>query len=483
MASRNIKIHEHCTVAPPSASQISLPLTFFDLFWLRFHPVERIFFYTLPTPHSHPPIFYTQVVPKLKTSLSHTLQYFSPLAGNVVWPNGSSSPVVQYTPGDAVSLVLAESESDFDHMLDNAPKEASESRCLVPHLESSDSHASVVALQITLFPNRGFAIGTTTHHAVLDGKTSTAFIKTWASMCKINDDDSESSPSLAPELEPFFDRTVIKSEKALGLNFRTNWTEILSQLFPSENSDGRCLKLLPFTPKLENRVRGAFALTGEDLEKLRNRVFSKWNSVDIVEAESKSNSRVSSTTPTKLSSFVLTCAYTSVCIAKAYAGVEKEKNKFAFGFTVDCRARLDPPIPENYFGNCVSGLLVDAKPWEYTEEEGFVIIAKSIYSKIKQMLEEGVFHGADGLASRYVNLAKEGVEIMGIAGSNRFGVYGNDFGWGKPSKVEIASIDRALTIGLAENREVKGGVEVEVVLKKPVMDLFQSLFAAGLSDE
>ncbi|KAK8466215.1 hypothetical protein PHAVU_008G032551 [Phaseolus vulgaris] len=97
MASNNIKIHQQCRVAPPSAPQTSLPLVFFDMFWLRFHPVERIFFYTLPITHSNPSIFFTQVVPKLKTSLSHTLQHFSPLAGNVVWPNSSSKPVVQYT--------------------------------------------------------------------------------------------------------------------------------------------------------------------------------------------------------------------------------------------------------------------------------------------------------------------------------------------------------------------------------------------------
>ncbi|XP_047160370.1 malonyl-CoA:anthocyanidin 5-O-glucoside-6''-O-malonyltransferase-like [Vigna umbellata] len=476
MASHNLKIHEQCTVAPPSAPQTSLPLVFFDLFWLRFHPVERIFFYSLPVTHSNPSIFFAQVVPKLKNSLSHTLQHFSPLAGNVLWPHGSSNPVVQYNPGDAVSVVLAESEADFDHALDNAPKDASESRCLVPHLESSDSHASVMALQITLFPNRGFAIGITTHHAVLDGKSSTLFIKAWASLCKTNDDYSESSPSLAPELEPFFDRTVIKSPSELGFDLEIDLAEMLTKLFPSENSDGRCLKLLPFPPRLEEHVRGTFVLTGPDLERIKNRVLSKWDSVDIVEAESNSK-------PTKLSTFVLTCAYTFVCIAKAWHRVEKEKNKFASGFTMDCRARLEPPIPENYFGNCVWGSMVDAKPSAFLEEEGLVNIAKSTHSKIKEMLDKGVFHGIGNAAPRYAALAKEGVELFGIAGSNRFGVYENDFGWGKPSKVEIASVDRAITIGLAENRDEKVGVEIGIVLKRPVMELFATLFRGGLSDE
>nr|XP_007139474.1 hypothetical protein PHAVU_008G032500g [Phaseolus vulgaris]ESW11468.1 hypothetical protein PHAVU_008G032500g [Phaseolus vulgaris] len=400
MASNNIKIHQQCRVAPPSAPQTSLPLVFFDMFWLRFHPVERIFFYTLPITHSNPSIFFTQVVPKLKTSLSHTLQHFSPLAGNVFLQ-----------------------------------------ACRSVHL------------------------------------------KAWASLCKTNDDHSESSsstPSLPPELEPFFDRTVIETVSVFGSSSSND--KPLPKKWFGEDSDPRCLKLLPFPPRLEDHVRGSFVLTGADLDKLRNRVLSKWDSVDIVEEESNANSGVSSK-PTKLSTFVLTCAYATVCIAKAWHGVEKEKNKFCFGFSVDCRSRLQTPIPENYFGNCVWGHLADAKPSEFIEEEGFVIIAKRIHSKIKQMLDEGVFHGADITARRFITLAKEGFETFGIAGSNRFGVYGNDFGWGKPSKVEIVSIDRALTIGLAENRDNKGGAEVGVVLKKPVMKLFATLFYGGLSDE
>uniref|UniRef100_I1KWG1 Uncharacterized protein n=1 Tax=Glycine max TaxID=3847 RepID=I1KWG1_SOYBN len=447
MGSHNIKIQYHSRVSPPSATQTSLSLTFFDLFWLRFHPVERIFFYTLPTPQSNPSIFYSKIVPKLKTSLSHTLQHFPPLAGNVVWPNDSPNPIVQYTPGNSVSFVVAESEADFNHVLDNSPHQASE----------------------------GFSIGISTHHSVLDGKSSTLFIKAWSSLCQTNDDESSesSSPSLAPKLVPFFNRSVIRTPRELGLNFPTNWTEALTKLFPTGNSDGRCLKLLPFPPRLEDEVRARFVLTGADLEKLRKGVLSKW---DIVERGTESEAP-------RLSSFVLTCAYAVVCIAKAIHGVEKEKEKFAFAFTVDCRARLEPPIPENYFGNCVWGNLVDADPLDFIKEEAFGIVAKSIHSKIKEMLDKGIFHGADSSFSKYESMAKEKVEVFAIAGSNRFGVYGTDFGWGKPAKVEITSVGRGLTIGLAESKDGNGGVEVGLVLKKNVMDLFATLFRRGVSDE
>ncbi|TKY65201.1 Phenolic glucoside malonyltransferase 1 [Spatholobus suberectus] len=85
-------------------------------------------------------------------------------------------------------------------------------------------------------------------------------------------------------------------------------------------------------------------------------------------------------------------------MAKAIHEVEREKHKFAFGFTVDCRARTD-------------------------------------------------------------------------------------FGWGKHAKVEITSMDRDLTIGLAKSKDGSDEVEVGLVLNKHEMDLFSDLFREGLCDD
>ncbi|KAJ1421504.1 Transferase [Sesbania bispinosa] len=296
-----------------------------------------------------------------------------------------------------------QSDADFNNMLEhNSPHEASKSRSFVPHLESADSSASVISLQITLFPNRGFSIGISTHHAVLDGKSSTMFMKAWASICKTIDESESEPPSLMPELEPFFDREIIKDKDPndIGISIANNWSEFLAKMFPSENSDGRCLKILPFQLKLKDSVRATFELTREDLEKIKKRVLSMWDRA-VVEEESI----IDSSKPETLSTFVLTCAYVLVCVAKAIQGVEKERNKFSL---------------------------------------------HSLW-----------------IAGR---------------GSNRFGVYGIDFGWGRPSKVEITSVDRGLTIGLAESKCWKGGVEVGLVLNENVMDIFSTLFHGGLCD-
>ncbi|XP_057422379.1 malonyl-CoA:anthocyanidin 5-O-glucoside-6''-O-malonyltransferase-like, partial [Lotus japonicus] len=252
-----------------SVTEACLTLNFFDLFWLRFHPVETIFSYNLQNPESDPSFFFLKVVPKLKTSLSLTLQHFPPLAGNVVWPSESEKPLVKFTPGDddGVSLIIAESNTDFNHILEyNTLHEAAESRSFIPHLESTDSSASVMSLQITLFPNRGFSIGISTHHAVLDGKSSTLFLKAWAYLCQTSEESESESPSLLPDFEPFFDRKIIKDREPaeLGIPFAKNWTEVLSMMFPVEKSNEQTLKILPFPPKVEDSVRGRFLLTRGD---------------------------------------------------------------------------------------------------------------------------------------------------------------------------------------------------------------------------
>lgn len=481
----HIKIHEHCKVSPPFASQLSLPLTFFDLFWLRFHPVERIFFYTLPNSQSHPSFFFQTIVPNLKSSLSLTLQHFLPLSGKIVWPSDSSKPFIQFNPvEDGVSLIIAqcnEEEDDDDRVFNklleyNSPHEVSLSRNFVPHLDSTNSFASIISIQITLFPRSGFSIGISSHHAVLDGKSSTMFIKAWASICK-SLEETQSSPCLNPSLEPFFGREVIDDPNDLEGLFINIWHEISSKIDPNNSTKQRSLQImLNSTASQHNLVRATFELKRVDLEKLNKRVLTKWN---IVELAQEKEPTIETSKPKKLSTFVLTCAYVFVCIAKANQQAKMDKKeKFACGFSVDCRARLDPPIPENYFGNCVNTHIVETEYENFTHEDGLVIVARKINDKIKKM-DEGVLEGMETLIFRLMAMKREGIQTLGVAGSTRLGVYEIDFGFGRPEKVEIASIDRGLTIGLAESKDLRGGVEVGLVLDKHVMGEFHSLFHEG----
>ncbi|CAL9154026.1 unnamed protein product [Musa hybrid cultivar] len=55
-------------------------------------------------------------------------------------------------------------------------------RPLVPQLpKSDDGRVPPLALQVTVFPNQGAAIGVAVHHAACDGLSSTRFMSSWAS--------------------------------------------------------------------------------------------------------------------------------------------------------------------------------------------------------------------------------------------------------------------------------------------------------------
>ncbi|KAI4346681.1 hypothetical protein L6164_007554 [Bauhinia variegata] len=65
-----VKVLQVSPVAPTppqtttSTAPATLPLTFFDVFWLRFPPVERVFFYKFPYPTTS---FFNSILPKLNT--------------------------------------------------------------------------------------------------------------------------------------------------------------------------------------------------------------------------------------------------------------------------------------------------------------------------------------------------------------------------------------------------------------------------------
>ncbi|XP_048328601.2 phenolic glucoside malonyltransferase 1-like [Ziziphus jujuba] len=464
----SVKVLEVCRVAPrpdlPNlASPSSLPLTFFDIFWLRFPPVERLFFYEFST--SNTP-FFDSIIPRLKHSLSLTLQHYLPLAGNLVWPQDSHKPFIKYVDGDGVSLTIAESNMDFYHLSSNGFREATEYRPLIPHLEESHERVAVAALQITLFPNSGFCIGITSHHAILDGKTSTSFVKSWAYICNKtagsgSADSPQSSPSLPSDLTPFYDRAAIKDPAELEVIWLNAW---LKQGGPNNRS--LMLRKSQVQPGI---VRATFELSGEQIQKLRNFV-----SVD----QNRSKHQVQ-----RISTFSLVLGYTFVCLKRAIEAIEKN---IMLVFSVDARSRLKPTIPPTYFGNCISGCSVVLETEKaLREQNGVCHVVEAISESIKG-LENGVLNGAETWASfidDFMDQSESQQRMMSVAGSPRFEVYSTDFGFGRPRKVEIASIDKTGAVSLSESRNGNGGVEIGLVLNVQQMRSFASLFAKVLEEE
>ncbi|KAL3597045.1 hypothetical protein D5086_008682 [Populus alba] len=353
---------------PEFATELSLPLTFFDIMWLKLQPVGYIFFYKLT--ESTPAFFNSVILPKLKHSLSRTLVHFLPLAGNVTWPPQATKPTILYTPNDAIQLTVAESNADFDHLSGNDIREAIKSHHYLPELPVTDAKATAMTMQITLFPNQGFCVGMSSHHSILDGTSYSMFIKAWSYISTLSDKEKQHYPTLLPELTPVLDRTV-KSK-----------------------------------------------------------------------------------------------------------GLEKTR-KVVFGFLADCRARLDPPIHDKYFGNCLYSFAVETEAEALLEENGFAWAVERLSDTIRN-LEKGVLDGVKEALETYNKTARSGAALLlGVAGSTHYDVYGTDLGWGRPEKVEITSIDQTAAISMTKSKH-GSGVEFALVLEKHEMEKFMSMFVDGV---
>ncbi|XP_058077581.1 malonyl-coenzyme A:anthocyanin 3-O-glucoside-6''-O-malonyltransferase-like [Magnolia sinica] len=439
-----VKVLELCNVSPPAGfvRETIFPLTLFDVSWVQAPPVQRLFFYEFPNKPDEDTTthFLNSFLSNLKHSLSLTLHLFYPLAGNLTQSPETGDHEIRYVDGDSITLTIAESDADIHLLVQNHPRDIAEFYPLLPELHPS----SLMALQVTIFPNTGISIGSSLHHVAADGRSSTHFIKSWSSICRTGDDSLITS-------HPSYDRTVLADRDWLKRLFLKQMTEF--QFEHMQVADSRANR--------SNMLLATFALSRSEIERLRKRVMDRV-------AETRN--------PFHCSAFVLTCAYVLVCLVKA-RGDDADDKTVHFVFSVDCRARWDPPIPATYFGNCVSGCFAEAKGRDLGSGDGLFVAAEAIGRGI-QRLEGGVLEGAETWFPRICSMM--GQRVISVAASPKFRVYDTDFGWGKPKKTEVISIEKTDAIYVGDSRDEEGGIEIGLVMPEPEMSVFASLFEADL---
>ncbi|KAK4723633.1 hypothetical protein R3W88_026412 [Solanum pinnatisectum] len=135
--------------------------------------------------------------------------------------------------------------------------------------------------------------------------------------------------------------------------------------------------------------------------------------------------RRGSTTLTHVTSFTVTSAYVWTCLIKSGDAIGEEmiiddSVMESFGCAADFRARFNPPLPQSYFGNCI-------------------VVC--------------------------------------------FNLYDVDFGWGRPEKIEIISIDNSsgISMSISKYKDSDGDLEVGWSLPKTRMSAFVAIFDHGLS--
>ncbi|GMI99672.1 hypothetical protein like AT1G03940 [Hibiscus trionum] len=459
----SVKVLDSLHVSPPPSSvpTTSVPLTHFDILWLSCAKVQRLFFYEFTHPTLH---FMETTLPMLLRSLSLTLQHFYPFAANIVCPRSPGKPYIYYTEGDFVTLTVAESAADFNHVIADYPRSIKLLRPFVPQLPSvarvteDNVHViPVIAFQITVFPNSGICIGSTYCHAVGDGNSFMQLMRCWTSVCRSGGDLTCVDISL-----PLINRDVIKDPNGMELIALKNYWQWVSS----------CENTTPAKDIGTDKVRATFVLGRAHAETLKNLVTAQCKS--CVDSETY-----------HVSTFVVTCAFIWVCLIKSkervsYANGDDDDDDvfYYFLFPIDCRNRLEFPVPTRYLGNCLKPGLVEVKRSDLIGENGIISAAKAIGKGIKEMERSGL-RGQQHWQSTIVERIKTG-RLTAAAGSPKLHVYDTDFGWGRPCKVELTHIEHDGAIALAECTGEQGGIEVGIALDYNRMDEFVSIFEQSL---
>ncbi|KAL8201513.1 hypothetical protein R6Q57_012852 [Mikania cordata] len=444
----NLTVLDRSRISPPPATigHRTLSLTFFDFTWLLFPPVHHLFFYHFPHSKSH---FMETVIPALKHSLSITLQHYFPFVGNlIVFPDPRyRKPEIRHEEGDSVALTFAECSLDFNDLAGNHPRKCERFYPLVPPLGNAAKGTDCVTLplfsvQVTLFPNSGITIGMTNHHSLGDASARFGFLKAWTWVYESGGDQSFLSP-------PVYDRLI--DIPKLDEN-KLNQTKLEDLYQPLKSLVGST-----------DRVRATFVLTRTHINQLKKRVLTQLPSMEHV------------------SSFTVTVAYIWSCIGKSFVktGEIKGENELEqIILTIDCRSRLESPVPATYFGNCGAPCVVTIKNVVLSGEDGFVIAAKLIGESLRKMLnnKDGILKDAE----RWHDGFKIPARKIGLAGTTKLNFYDIDFGWGKPMKHETVSIDYNGSVSISACRESAQDLEVGLCFRSMQMEAFANIFKDGL---
>ncbi|XP_042479835.1 phenolic glucoside malonyltransferase 2-like [Macadamia integrifolia] len=106
-----------------------------------------------------------------------------------------------------------------------------------------------------------------------------------------------------------------------------------------------------------------------------------------------------------------------------------------------------------------------------------VAVAAQLIRNVVHDIDKGILRGMEHSVSDLLEMQYS--RILAAAGSSQLGFYKIDFEFGKPKKVEMASIDRTGAMFLKESSNEGGGIEFDLVFNRKEMDAFVSVFVGG----
>ncbi|CAL5347825.1 unnamed protein product [Camellia sinensis] len=388
---------------------------------------------------------------KLKESLSETLSWFYPLVGRV------KDNLFFDCNDEGVPFFEAQVQSSLDHVVGQSNSN-SPLNCLFPYPDFDHAGDLLLAVQLNFFNCGGMAIALDlsaskiqakrlcTSHKIADALSTVMFMKFWATISR-----GDHSNLVYPQFGSanIFPPTLNPNTNHHKHGVGTTKNKIIAKSFVFSDSAISTLKA-KYTPTTPTTTVTA-----------NNKTIH--NNPTRVEA---------------LSTFIW-CRYKAATRGEAVCG---EGIRYPVVQGVNLRTRLNPPLPNSYYGNLSRfSIALLAPP---TLEKG--AIGEDHRSLVTQMrdgirkvnsdyvrkLQEGGGGGMGGLNSKKEEGGNKGgggggeaVFTFVFSSIARFPLYETDFGWGRPVWVTmgVVNLDHAITFLPTKSGD---GIEALIFMNK-----------------
>ncbi|KAK7351636.1 hypothetical protein VNO77_11226 [Canavalia gladiata] len=418
-------------------------LTPWDYAMLSAHYIQKgLLFKKPPAAAVNQQHFMENLLDKLKRSLSVALFYFYPLAGRLVTQKSQVPPsytvFVDCKNSPGVRFIYATLDMTLSDIL--SPVD-------VPPVVQSffDHHKAVnhdghtmplLSIQVTELVDAVF-IGCSMNHVLADGTSYWNFFNTWSNIFQAQTQGHEYFVPISHQ--PIHNRWFPEGfSPPINLPFKHH-DEFISRFE---------------APKLRERI---FHFSADSVAKLKAKANSEFNT-------------------TKISSFQSLSALVWRCITRArrLPGHQKTKCKLS----INNRTRMEPPLPEEYFGNSIYTLSTGGTTTEELLENDLGWAAWKLHLAVTNHNHKAVLHSLhDWLQSPSIYQIGRFFEPHSVhmGSSPRFNMYGNEFGMGKAVAVRSGyanKFDGKVTS--YPGREGGGSIDLELCLSPDTMTALES---------
>ncbi|XP_017259085.1 BAHD acyltransferase DCR [Daucus carota subsp. sativus] len=399
-------------------------LVTFDLPYIAFYYNQKLMIYKGA-------VDFDDLVVKMKDGLALVLEEFHQLAGKLGKDEDGVFKVEYDDDMDGVEVVVAAAE---EISVDELTKEEGTARLkeLVPYngvLNLEGLQRPLLGVQLTKLKD-GFVIGCAFNHAILDGTATWHFMNSWAQICR---------GATSISVTPFLDRTKARDTRV----------------------------------KLDLTPPAAAAPQNGDVPKavpppLREKVF-KFSESAIDQIKAKVNEKPSEDSkPFSTFQALSTHVWNAVTRARQL----KPEDYTVFTIFADCRKRVDPPMPESYFGNLIQAI--------FTVTAAGLLLANPPEFGAKLVQQAIVMHDAKAINKRndewesnpiIFQYKDAGVNCVAVGSSPRFNVYEVDFGYGAPESVRSGSNNRFDgMVYLYQGKSGGRSIDIEISLDAAAME-------------